>query len=699
MITLQKNISQLALRTKAALLRVKLASVRQSRRVGLGDVTHFISLENSSPFPGREFRGDINTLRAIAVTCVVLYHFGCPGFQGGFLGVDVFFVISGYLMTSIVIGRITTQRFSLLTFYAERARRIVPALLLLIVVILAFGWHQLLPSEYLRLGKEALASSLFLSNELFRRGSGYFEDGSAMNWLLHTWSLSVEWQFYLLYPILLWASSRFSVRHGPISIVALFLLSSFLFSLGASHTDPLAAFFLLPSRAWELLAGGLVFMLPSPRWSSKLRETAVVIGLASIGAGLAYITPSTIWPGWAALLPVIGTSLVIAADNRRFPIYNIKIFSGLGKISYSVYLWHWPILVAIHRSHTSLSWQLTAGGVAASVIFGYVSFLTIEGVARKSQKNSLPSVTRPRWITFSIMITSVALVSCAAYAIWNSGGFPERFEQQVQIADAEAGDVNHEAMHCLSTSGPPAEECILGNGQRAPILTLLGDSHALSVASALKQALPTAAGASFRFAAYASCPTIEDVAYPDSDNHCLQFNQKHLLPLFSDTDHSPVLIVNYWSSYIRSRRLSLGDAKGKRWVPFNLSEYQQHFLDTMCKLSRVRSVYLTLPLPEFSQNVPATVARNLLSARSPSDVSVSVAQYTADNQIVLALMNRAHSQCGVTLMDPIPYLCHEGSCAGSINGRPLYLDKHHLSEYGNRQLIPMFRDLLQTLPS
>ena len=204
------------------------------------------------------FRAEINGLRAIAVISVVLFHFGVTGFSGGFVGVDIFFVISGFLMTSIVIRGLDKNNFNIVDFYLARARRIIPALFFLIIVLLVIGWFYLSPDDYFNLAKEADRSLWFLSNNYFFKKSDYFDPDSHERLLLHTWSLSVEWQFYILYPFLLLCISKYSIRLIP-KIIFVFFISSFSYSVFKSYTDPKYAFYMLPSRAWEMFLGGLVY--------------------------------------------------------------------------------------------------------------------------------------------------------------------------------------------------------------------------------------------------------------------------------------------------------------------------------------------------------------------------------------------------------------------------------------------------------
>lgn len=277
-----------------------------------------------------KFRQDINGLRAIAVLSVVLYHFGVPGFSGGFVGVDVFFVISGYLMTKIIMTKIEKDSFSLVGFYIDRGRRIIPALAFLCFFLLIFGWFYLISYDYRQLGMHVASSLGFLSNIIYWIQAGYFDTASHEKWLLHTWSLSVEWQFYILYPIIIIALHKFIAVKSMKTILVLLTIVSLIFSIIISSTNTSAAFYLLPTRAWEMLIGGLVFLYP---FSSSNKQKVYIerLGLLLITFSIIYFSPTFKWPGYFALIPTLGTALVIIAARSNSAITNNAVSEWFGK--------------------------------------------------------------------------------------------------------------------------------------------------------------------------------------------------------------------------------------------------------------------------------------------------------------------------------------------------------------------------------
>lgn len=286
-----------------------------------------------------KFRKDINGLRALAVISVVLFHFNEAWMPGGFAGVDVFFVISGFLMTSILFSSMEKSDFSIVKFYIARANRIIPALAFLCVFLMIAGLFFLPPLEYKALAKHSASSISFLSNFYYWAESGYFDVDSYKKWLLHTWSLSVEWQFYIIYPVILLAlRSLFSAINTKRAILALTLLG-FVISVIASKRWPDSSYFLIHTRAWEMLIGGLAYLYPlnSLKHHKRLAEH---IGILLILVSYAFITSSNAWPGYLALLPVIGSFLIIQANREESHFTGNVLFQHVGKWSYSIYLWH-----------------------------------------------------------------------------------------------------------------------------------------------------------------------------------------------------------------------------------------------------------------------------------------------------------------------------------------------------------------------
>lgn len=330
-----------------------------------------------------QFRSDINGLRAIAVVLVVLFHFNIVPITGGFIGVDVFFVISGYLMTGIIVSRRVAGCFSFGAFYLERCRRIVPALVVLCMAMLGAGWFLLMPGEYVGLGQQVIAALTFVSNVLFWKEAGYFQESAHDLWLLHTWSLSVEWQFYLLYPILLVSLTRFAIQASWRWVIVAVALVSFMIAVAGSFYSASGAFYLLPARAWEMLTGALVYLFPMTLAAYQRRLMAWA-GLSLILLAALLVDEQHMWPGYLALTPVVGAALFIAAQHERCVLTDNRFVQYLGRTSYSLYLWHWPVVVWLGYFSVERQPLWLATGMLASLAAGHLSYVFVELGASRS---------------------------------------------------------------------------------------------------------------------------------------------------------------------------------------------------------------------------------------------------------------------------------------------------------------------------
>lgn len=330
---------------------------------------------------GSQFRTDINGLRAYAVVFVVLFHFNVFGFSAGYLGVDVFFVISGYLMTKIIVEKLEHNNFSFVDFYLSRIIRIYPALLFLVLVLTVLGLFVFIPEDLKNFAKDARYSLTFLSNNLFYEQSGdYFATSSHDKALLHTWSLAVEWQFYILFPIILYTFKKLTKQTKYIGILLLILFAcSFLLSVKLTPENPIYAFFKLSTRAWELIAGGLVYFYFNQYSLSSIKQKIIeYTGFGLLALSLIFLTKDTPWPGYAASLPVLGTVLILIANRQNSILTKPKLIQSLGSASYSIYLWHWPIsfllsYFLIQKNIINISFALLL-----SFVLGWLSYKYIE---------------------------------------------------------------------------------------------------------------------------------------------------------------------------------------------------------------------------------------------------------------------------------------------------------------------------------
>ena len=443
-----------------------------------------------------KFRNDINGLRAMAVAAVVVFHFFPSTLPGGFAGVDVFFVISGYLMTAIIAQQLGQGRWRLRSFYAARAWRLVPAVLVLCAILLAAGWALLLPGEWSQLAQHALATLMFVSNMVFYQEAGYFDAASHSKLLLHTWSLSVEWQFYLLYPLVLAGAWRLAGARGLRWAVLVLAVLSLAWAQWSSLHLPSLGYYGLPSRAWELLAGAMVFLFPLPQ---RLRDSRAAgwicaAALAVLALSLIVVHSRYPWPGLWAVPVVAATAVLLGLQYQDLAIYRYRAVQWLGQTSYSVYLWHWPVCAYLHLQHRGQSPLWMLAGMALSLVLGALSYYRVErpllAARRKAPSDVAAGVTaRPRrWA----LPGSCAGVMLAAAVVWQQQGFPARLGSEMQALSAITDvythfqyqrNIRYGQCHsaALQARGP---ECLAPQRQQ---VFIWGDSYAASLYPGLQQ--------------------------------------------------------------------------------------------------------------------------------------------------------------------------------------------------------------------
>lgn len=429
-----------------------------------------------------QFRKDINGLRAIAVIAVVLYHFNETWMSGGFAGVDVFFVISGFLMTAIIFKGIDQKNFSVFKFYIARANRIIPALSALCIALLIFGWFFELDYSFSTLSQHILSSLGFFSNMTYWKESGYFDAVSHEKWLLHSWSLSVEWQFYILYPLVLVVMKKFMPVKAMKVIILITAILSFILCIIASHKWPTAAYYLLPSRAWEMMLGGLAYLYPVSLKRKKKRQLEY-LGLALVIGTYLFISKENIWPGYLALLPAFGTFFIIVAQRNDSRFMDHPLLQKLGTWSYSIYLWHWPLVVFMN-SYLINSTENIFFLILLSVLFGMLSYKLIERKASGSR---------------TVILLLVALGLSFTVSIYDGGfNFREKSHspdnQFIKNYKKYVMDPSGLFLKCnasyrvLKTEKPQVgDECI---SSEVGGIFLWGDSHMGSISTGLRHVIP-----------------------------------------------------------------------------------------------------------------------------------------------------------------------------------------------------------------
>jgi peptidoglycan/LPS O-acetylase OafA/YrhL len=446
---------------------------------------------NSEHLTHPKYRADIDGLRAIAIFCVVGFHAFPNLVKGGFIGVDVFFVISGYLISTILIGNLERNSFSFVEFYIRRINRIFPALLLVLIASFIFGWFALLADEYKQLGKHIAGGAGFIQNFLLWNESGYFDNAAETKPLLHLWSLGIEEQFYIIWPLLLWFAWRY--RLNFLAIVIAVGALSFTLNVVKVQSDEVAVFYSPQTRFWELMVGSVLAYMTLHRrekfpklrlwldkWSAKIvcvqareetgnamSDVQSMLGAALIAIGVLVITKERLFPGWWAVLPTVGTVLIIAAGAKAWlnrVVLSNRVLVWFGLISFPLYLWHWPLLsfARIMEMETP-AWEIRFAAVIISIVLAWMTYRLIEKPIRFSKHGKLKPI---------MLIVFMAGIGYAGFNCFERDGFA--FRDKSVIADYDWGKA---VSYCRQSHPDLTIDYCLQSKPGTPSILLLGDSH------------------------------------------------------------------------------------------------------------------------------------------------------------------------------------------------------------------------------
>lgn len=633
-----------------------------------------------------KYRPEIDGLRAIAVVPVVLFHAGVPGFSGGYLGVDVFFVISGFLITSIVAKQARENRFSVKTFYERRARRLMPALFAMLAAVVAGGWMYA-PPRYLReVGESLIAVVLYVSNIVFWRRSDYFATDAELNPLLHTWSLSVEEQFYVLFPTCLVLAIRYRPTLARWFIVAAMLLS---FGVGewASHASHQAAFFLLPARAWELLVGSSLALFPEVRErgrSGLAAEALPAVGLALVLGTIALYDTTVPAPGLWTTLPVLGTALLLGwagPHNVIGKLLSLGPMVHVGLISYSLYLWHQPLIsLARHASIWHLGPLPMAVLIGLSFVAGELSWRFVENPFRHNGRFSTRQV-------FGGTLTGSALFGAIGVGLVVTQGLPNRYEPAV----LEALDIAQfkSDRRCLRTQRTPPNKppCELGAPDVDPSLWLIGDSHSNALAFGLSESLAERGLAAQQYS-YGSCAPVFglDEAVDEMRDGCGAHNERVLAMAESTTAPTLVLVARWgllFHGKVRTEHCQEAEYRGGR-SDAEIALLVDEVVQSIERWHATgKKIVLLAPTPEFGCNVPSTLAK-LRARDGVADFRLERAVHDERSAPLQAVIERLPDD--IVVIDPADVLCDATSCFAEADHQILYKDDDHLSLDGSRRV-------------
>ncbi|MEP3477693.1 MAG: acyltransferase family protein [Fuerstiella sp.] len=641
------------------------------------------------------YRPDIDGLRAIAVLAVVLFHAGL-GFPGGYVGVDVFFVISGFLITSLIIKDLEQDKFSLVGFWERRVRRIWPPLIVMSVGCLLAGWFYLLPDDYQELGESTVWQNLFASNIFFWRESGYFEGPADEKPLLHTWSLAVEEQFYLFLPLLLSVvakvnrlSRRFLVSAFAAGIVASLALSVY----GVAH-HPGATFYLLPTRVWELLLGSLLSVLSIrflPR-NHRVSEFAGALGLIAIAVPCFLYDEATPFPGLSATIPCFGTALVIwssmptgtAGVANQTLVGKLLSNRGLvfvGFISYSLYLWHWPVFVfAKHSSFFPLSLGDRVKLLGLSFFLAVVSWKFIETPFR------LKAVFAKRNQLFKLSGAISTLVVVSGVAIMVASGIQSRFSNEaltfIQAQDDREFTTNQTLEEVEAGRLPRFGKA---SSERRPSVLLWGDSHAHSAMPALDKILKQRGLVGVVATHSATSPVLDYYRLPQNGYGLRESAPKFsraVLSYAETVDIKEVILVGCWVSDHES--VASGGTIG----------FDEAILRTISELRNIGCrVWVMLQVPTHPVDVPRALVYSATRNIKLDEIAAKPSKWNGLYGDGSEFLQRAIT-AGARLLNPRPeFLDPKGYYfMMAKDGCPLYVDKGHLTAAGSRLILAPFFD-------
>jgi peptidoglycan/LPS O-acetylase OafA/YrhL len=646
------------------------------------------------------YRAYIDGLRAVAVVPVVLCHAGFTTMSGGFVGVDVFFVISGFLITSLIVSDLDAGTFSLVGFYERRVRRILPALFAVIALCSVAAWFVFMPVEFAYFARSVIAAVMFCSNVLFWQESGYFDAAAQVKPLLHTWSLAVEEQFYIFFPLLLMFLHKMRRAHLPAALGGIAAVS-FALNVWLTYDEPEFAFFMSPPRFWELLLGAFLALGVVPNVASRLsNELLAALGLALIlGAVLTY-SETMNFPGFAALAPAVGAALIIYSGHQSGVIARLlssRAFVFLGLISYSLYLWHWPLFVFVrYYFGRDLATNEALGLIALSFGIAVLSWRWIEQPFRRKQR----PVPRPRLFR----LAGAAMAAAAGFGLYvnASGGLASRLPPEAALAYAAKMDF-YASRHDECFGGKfediqPAGGCPqrLGEAPGQPLQYLVwGDSHAGAMTPAIVKA--AGAGRPGLLIGSGSCPPLLDFDTGASKREKLsrcQRSNRATLDLISDQHIPLVFMVARWPKYVHRSEYGKEGVFFDPSEPLELEDYSAELrtaLDaTLSELVRRGSkVVLVMDVPEIGYDVPHALAKAVMT-RSSGDIAPTPEAVQRRQELAKKVLAAAAQRSGAIILDPTPEICDPSRCYVRKNGVILYIDEDHLTVSGAREISRIF---------
>jgi peptidoglycan/LPS O-acetylase OafA/YrhL len=640
-----------------------------------------------------DYRRDIDGLRALAILLVVAFHSGITFLKGGFIGVDVFFVISGFLIGGIIYSEMLVNKFSYKTFYVRRIKRIAPALIGMLVTCTLIAYFLLSPDEYRLFSIYSISTLASIPNIILWWKVDYFSATSDYNPLLMTWSLGVEEQFYIVFPILL--AVIFKFRKHVVGLLICGVIFSFALSAIITKLYPLAAFYLLPTRAWEMGAGAVLGILYKqnkiPKISTWLKELIFVVGLLFIIYPALTFNKFTEFPGTAAIFPVVGSLLLILGNGRLSKlVFCNRLMVFIGLVSYSWYLWHWPLLSFARLSiNGALPWHLGVLISLLALVISYLSYLFIETPFRRKS-----NVSHNKVIYGYIAITGVLFVPL--FLLFLSSGAPYRVSPLVNQNESDKNIGVRDP--CLMGYGVSkfnkSSQCIPQDKTQEGI-AILGDSHAAALRGGIDQLAKDDALAVYQLTK-ASCPMLLGTSrvinsIPDHRSECSNYNAEALNYVINNKSIKTVLLAGYWDTGLL---ISAGGYARDGGSVGNKNDAEESFkvglqgvINKLTENGKKVIVFNDVPVIRFDvikkiniDQIPLRNSVNKLLEANVNDSDFTTSVVVKDNNIVEIL--RSMQGRDVTFYDMDKNLCDSNGCRFRMNGRAFYYDIQHLTALG-----------------
>ena len=671
-------------------------------------IENHLSVNTDGHTLSANYRADIDGLRAVAVMSVLFFHTGFDSLSGGFAGVDVFFVISGFLITSILLSQASTGRISIREFYIRRAKRILPALIVICLSVFLVGYFQTTPLLMKEIGFSLAATMAFAANFYFKDNVGYFDLPAHEQPLLHTWSLAVEEQYYIFWPLFLVALLTWVKPNRHLFVLVVLFVGSLVLSEWQTIDKPTRAFYLLPGRLWELLLGGIIAIEASNRpISERLAIILTSIGMGMVIFAMFWLDETKRFPGLNALVPCLGTAFIIYggmySNGLVTKLLSLRIFVGIGLISYSLYLWHWPVIVFYRYFYgAELAPLEVIGIIAVSFILAILSWRFVEQPIRRL---NFQQFSGKRVLgTSAISIIALAGIGLATHL---QDGWPHRVSATVLSLEKDAATEPplRDACHGQTWQSTQDSQCDFGVSKTKDSydIVIFGDSHADHFTPTITK-LAEEQGWSGRQISRNSCLPLIGVTHVFNDRvgYCEGFTQSFDKFIKQNMELKLIVLAGRWAVYTLGKPLSQADRSVVYLTDQHSAELSAENSQRVLTASLERTakqyvhggadVLILGQVPPFPSTPNNCLARKVWKGGALEQCDQNAEQVhdrlRFSDRLIADLAGRLEK---VYHRNPSDFLCLNGSCAASINRRPLYLDDDHINSIGARELYKLMR--------